>query len=40
MLLIVVGWLVANHEMTRLAGELRSLVDTLGLGGVLDFLER
>lgn len=39
-LLIVVGWLVANHEMTRLAGELRSLIDTLGLGGVLDALER
>ena len=39
-LLIAIGWLVANHEMTRLAGEARDLVDALGLDGVVAWLER
>lgn len=39
-LLIIIGWLVANHEMTRLAGEARDLVDALGLDGVVRWLER
>jgi cytochrome c-type biogenesis protein len=39
-LLIVIGWLVANHEMTRLASDARQLVDTLGLGGLVEALER
>ncbi|MCK9250447.1 MAG: cytochrome c biogenesis protein CcdA [Solirubrobacteraceae bacterium] len=39
-LLIVVGWLVANHEMYRLAAETRGAIDDLGLGGVVRFFER
>jgi cytochrome c-type biogenesis protein len=39
-LLIIIGWLVANHEMTRLASEARQLVDGLGLGGLVEALER
>ena len=39
-ILIAIGWLVANHEMTRLAGEARDLVDALGLDGVVAWLER
>ena len=39
-LLIIIGWLVANHEMTRLAGEARELVEALGLDGVVRWLER
>ncbi len=39
-LLIVIGWLVANHEMTRLASEARDVVDALGLDGVVSWLER
>jgi cytochrome c-type biogenesis protein len=39
-LLIVIGWLVANHEMTRLASDARQLVDALGLGGLVEALER
>lgn len=39
-LLIVIGWLVANHEMTRLASEARELVDAVGLDGVVRWLER
>ncbi|WP_320670714.1 cytochrome c biogenesis CcdA family protein [Patulibacter defluvii] len=39
-LLLVVGWLVANHEMTRLAAETRDLADSLGLGGVFAFFEQ
>lgn len=40
LLLIVIGWLVANHEMTRIAGEARDIVDGLGLDGVVSWLER
>jgi cytochrome c-type biogenesis protein len=39
-LLIIIGWLVANHEMTRLASEARDLVDAIGLDGVVRWLER
>ncbi len=38
--LIVIGWLVANHEMTRMASEARQLADTLGLGATLRLFER
>lgn len=38
--LIIIGWLVANHEMTRMASEARQLADTLGLGGTLRIFER
>ncbi|MGX6449431.1 cytochrome c biogenesis CcdA family protein [Patulibacter sp. S7RM1-6] len=39
-LLLIVGWLVANHEMQRLAGHARELTETLGLDGILRFVER
>jgi cytochrome c-type biogenesis protein len=39
-LLIVIGWLVANHEMARLAANARDVVDALGLGGLVRALER
>jgi cytochrome c-type biogenesis protein len=39
-ILVAVGILVFNHEMTRLAAEARSLADDLGLGPVLEFFER
>lgn len=38
--LIGIGWLVMNHEMTRLASETRSLVGALGLDPVLRIFER
>jgi cytochrome c-type biogenesis protein len=39
-LLIIIGWLVANHEMARLAANARDVVDALGLGGLVRALER
>ncbi|MCK9247833.1 MAG: cytochrome c biogenesis CcdA family protein [Solirubrobacteraceae bacterium] len=39
-LLIAVGWLVANHEMYKLASEARGAADALGLDGVIRFFER
>lgn len=39
-LLIIVGYLVATHEMTRLASDASTLVDSLGLRGVVRFFER
>lgn len=39
-ILVAVGILVYQHEMTRLAAEARDLADTLGLGPVLRFFER
>jgi cytochrome c-type biogenesis protein len=39
-ILIAVGVLVFQHEMTRLAAEARNLGDSLGLGPVLRFFER
>lgn len=39
-LLLIVGWLVANHEMQRLAGDARELTEALGLDGILQFFER
>jgi cytochrome c-type biogenesis protein len=39
-LLVIIGVLVFNHEMTRLAGDARSLLDSLGLGPVVDWAER
>jgi cytochrome c-type biogenesis protein len=39
-LLIIIGWLVANHEMARLAANARDIVDALGLGGLVRALER
>jgi cytochrome c-type biogenesis protein len=39
-LLIVIGWLVANHEMARMAASARDVVDALGLGGLVRALER
>jgi cytochrome c-type biogenesis protein len=39
-ILIAVGILVYQHEMTRLAAEARDLADGLGLGPVLRFFER
>ena len=39
-LLIAIGWLVATHQMTRLASEARDIVDALGLDGVVAWLER
>lgn len=38
--LIGIGWLVAHHEMTRLATLTRELTDAIGLGPVFTFLER
>jgi cytochrome c-type biogenesis protein len=38
--LLLVGWLTANHEMTRLAGDARELLDGLGLSPVLRAIER
>jgi cytochrome c-type biogenesis protein len=39
-LLLVVGWIVANHEMTRLAADARNLADSLGVGGVFALFEQ
>jgi cytochrome c-type biogenesis protein len=39
-ILIAVGILVFQHEMTRMAAEARDLGDSLGLGPVLKFFER
>lgn len=39
-LLILVGYLVATHEMTRLASELSGWVDDLGLRGIVRLFER
>ncbi|WP_210493943.1 cytochrome c biogenesis protein CcdA [Patulibacter sp. SYSU D01012] len=39
-LLLIVGWLVANHEMQRLAGHARELTEALGLDAILRFFER
>ncbi|MGE4426375.1 MAG: cytochrome c biogenesis CcdA family protein [Solirubrobacteraceae bacterium] len=39
-MLIVVGWLVANHEMYRLAAETQRLFDGLGLRDAIRFFER
>lgn len=39
-LLIAIGWLIMNHEMTRLAAETRQLIAALGLDGVLRIFER
>jgi cytochrome c-type biogenesis protein len=40
LILIVVGVLVYRHEMTRLASEARSLLDSLGLGPIVRWAER
>lgn len=40
LILIAVGILVFEHEMTRLSAEARSLADDIGLGPVLRFFER
>jgi cytochrome c-type biogenesis protein len=39
-LLIAIGWLVANHEITRLVDPTRSFLESIGLGGVVDAIER
>jgi cytochrome c-type biogenesis protein len=39
-LLVIVGFLVFNHEMTRLAGDARDLLDSLGLSPLIDWAER
>lgn len=39
-LLVAIGWLIMNHEMTRLAAETRQLITSLGLDGVLRIFER
>ncbi len=39
-LLLIVGWLVANHEMTRLANDARQLMEDLGLSGAVEAIER
>jgi len=39
-ILIVVGVLIFEHEMTRLTAHLRNLFDDLGLKSVFDFFER
>lgn len=39
-ILVVVGVLVFEHEMTRLAADARNIADDLGLGPVLRFFER
>ncbi|MEV4420372.1 cytochrome c biogenesis protein CcdA [Patulibacter sp. NPDC049589] len=39
-LLIGIGWLVANHEMTRLVDPARDVLNALGLDGVVRALER
>ncbi|MDX8153386.1 cytochrome c biogenesis protein CcdA [Patulibacter brassicae] len=39
-ILLIVGWLTANHEMTRLASETRQLIDDLGLAPLLRTIER
>jgi cytochrome c-type biogenesis protein len=39
-ILVAVGVLVYQHEMTRLAAEARDLADSLGLGPVLKLFER
>lgn len=39
-LLLIVGWIVANHEMTRLAADARNLADSLGVGGVFALFEQ
>ncbi len=39
-LLIVIGWLVASHQMTMLAAEFSRLSDSLGLTGVRRIFER
>lgn len=38
--LVIIGVLVFNHEMARLAGDARDLLDSLGLGPVVDWAER
>jgi cytochrome c-type biogenesis protein len=40
LILIVVGVLVFEHQMTQLAGHLRTWADDLGLGPILKFFER
>jgi len=39
-ILIVVGVLVFEHEMTRLSNDARNLLDDIGLGPVVNFFER
>jgi cytochrome c-type biogenesis protein len=39
-LLIVIGWLVANHEMTRLVNPARDALNAIGLDGIVRALER
>ncbi len=39
-LLIVIGWLVASHQMTMLAAEFSRLSDSLGLTGLRRIFER
>jgi cytochrome c-type biogenesis protein len=39
-LLILIGWLVLNHDMNRLAGWFRDAVEAVGLDGVVRWLER
>jgi cytochrome c-type biogenesis protein len=39
-LLVIIGFLVFNHEMTRLAGDARNLLDSLGLGPLVNWAER
>ncbi|WP_051471764.1 cytochrome c biogenesis CcdA family protein [Patulibacter minatonensis] len=39
-LLIIIGWLVANHEMTRLVNPARDALNAVGLDGIVRALER
>jgi cytochrome c-type biogenesis protein len=39
-LLVIIGILVFNHEMTRLAGDARDLLDSLGLSPLVNWAER
>jgi cytochrome c-type biogenesis protein len=39
-ILVAVGVLVFEHEMTRLAADARNIADDLGLGPILEFFER
>jgi cytochrome c-type biogenesis protein len=39
-LLVIIGFLVFDHQMTRLAGDARDLLDGLGLGPLVDWAER
>jgi cytochrome c-type biogenesis protein len=39
-ILVVVGVLVFEHEMTRLSNDARNLLDDIGLGPIVNFFER